>query len=77
MKLIGITGKCGAGKTTLSNIIGENQDVGVIHVDQLLKKIEKEKLQSLMESNKDGEQLGVKNNVRRIIYGNKYIFLIL
>lgn len=76
MKLIGITGKCGAGKTTLSNIIGENQDVGVIHVDQLLKKIEKEKLQSLMESNKDGEQVGVKNNVRRIIYGNKYIFLI-
>lgn len=45
MKLIGITGKAGAGKTTLSDMIAKHQNVGVIHVDELLKKVKKEKMQ--------------------------------
>ena len=39
MKLIGITGKAGAGKTTISNIMAQNYNVGVIHVDDVLKEV--------------------------------------
>lgn len=76
MKLIGITGKAGAGKTTLSDIIGRNQDVGVIHVDELFEKVKREKLSGMMECNSKGKPVAVKKNIRKVLYGNKYIFLI-
>ncbi len=44
MKLIGITGKTGSGKTTLSNMIAINENVGVIHVDEI-----RGKLQNVMQ----------------------------
>ena len=41
MKLIGITGKPGAGKTTFSDIYASKDNVGVIHVDDLVAKVKK------------------------------------
>ena len=70
MKLIGITGK-----TTLSDMIGKNPDVGVIHVDELFEKVKKEKLSGMMECDTKGKPVAVKKNIRKILYGNKYIFL--
>lgn len=75
MKLIGITGKSGAGKTTLSNLIGQNENVGVIHIDELMEKVKKQKLSGMMDNNKEGEPVAIKKNIRKILYGNKYIFL--
>ena len=39
MKLIGVTGKAGSGKTTFSNMLAEKDNIGVIHVDDILKQI--------------------------------------
>jgi len=75
MKLIGITGKAGAGKTTLSDMIGENPNVGVIHIDELFEKVKKEKLSKMMENDTNGKPVAIKKNIRKILYGNKYIFL--
>lgn len=36
MKIIGITGKSGAGKTEFSKYLSEKDSVGVIHADDLL-----------------------------------------
>lgn len=76
MKLIGITGKAGAGKTTLSDMLGKNEDVGVIHVDDLFEKVKKEKLSGMMEHNSKGKPVAIKKNIRKVLYGNKYIFMI-
>lgn len=75
MKLIGITGKSGAGKTTLANIFAKNKNVGVIHVDELMEKVKEKKLSKIMDKNEDGTPLSIKKNIRKILYGNKHIFL--
>ena len=41
MKLIGIMGKPGSGKTTFSDYLGRKDTVGVIHVDDLVADIKK------------------------------------
>lgn len=76
MKLIGITGKSGSGKTTLSDMIGKNPNVGVIHIDELYGTVKKEKLSRIMENDENGEPVTVKKSARKILYTNKYIFLI-
>lgn len=44
MKIVGITGRAGSGKTTLSNILAENKNVRVMHLDYLLDKVKNNKL---------------------------------
>jgi len=74
MKLIGVTGKTGAGKTTLSNMLAENQNIGVIHVDDILRKIKLKYFKFLMSKNKDGEKTKINSRMKKILYGNKVLF---
>lgn len=76
MKLIGITGKSGAGKTTLSNMIAQNENVGVIHIDELSDKVKKQKLSGMMQKDQKGNPVTLKKKVRKILYANKHVFLI-
>lgn len=39
MKIVGITGSSGAGKTTLSKILNEREDVKVIDADKVVKEL--------------------------------------
>lgn len=75
MKLIGITGKSGSGKTTLANLIGEHDNVGVIHIDDLLNRFKEEMLSSIMDNDADGKPTLVKKKHRKLVYTNKYFFL--
>ena len=57
MKLIGVTGKSGAGKTTFSDYLKENsKDIEVIHIDDLLRDIKLKYFKFLMEKRKNGEK---------------------
>ena len=44
MRLIGITGKSGAGKTTLSEMLAINKDTQVIHMDYILETIKQKRM---------------------------------
>lgn len=44
MRLIGITGKSGAGKTTLSEMLVVNKDTQVIHMDYILESIKQKRM---------------------------------
>ena len=60
MKLIGVTGKSGAGKTTFSNYLKENsKDIEVIHIDDLLRDIKLKYFKFLMKEDKNGEKTKV------------------
>lgn len=75
MKLIGITGKSGAGKTTFSNYLAQNSsDIGIIHVDDLLKELKLKYFKFLMKENNKGEKVKVNSNLKRFLYRNKIIF---
>ena len=75
MKLMGVTGKSGAGKTTFSNIISQNNDVGVIHIDDLLKEIKLKYFKFLMNTDNHGEKTKVNGNLRMLLYKNRTIFI--
>lgn len=73
MKLIGIVGKSGAGKTTLSKMLQKNDSIGVIHLDEVISMREiKEKMpKSIVDkdlyANADGEKFMVLDKrVRKI-----------
>ena len=74
MKLIGITGKAGAGKTTFSNMLEQQHpEVGVIHVDEFFNNIKRKYFKFLMKENKQGEKVNLKSNLRMIIYNNSLL----
>lgn len=74
MKLIGITGKSGAGKTTFSNILSKNKDIGVIHIDDLLKELKLKYFKLLMQKDNYGEKTKISGNLKMLIYKNKILF---
>lgn len=74
MKLIGITGMAGSGKTTFSNMLAQNQEIGVIHVDDLLKKIKLKYFSFIMKENAEGEKTKVDSNLKTLLYRNKILF---
>lgn len=74
MKLIGITGKSGAGKTTFSNIMAKHEDVGVIHIDDLLREIKLKYFKSLMQKSNTGEKTKVNSGLKMLLYKNRIIF---
>ena len=39
MKLIGVTGRAGAGKSTFSEMLASHPDIGIIHIDDLVRDI--------------------------------------
>ena len=75
MKLIGITGKSGAGKTTFSDYLAQNsKDIGIIHVDDLIKELKLKYFKFLMEENNQGEKVKVDSRLKKFLYKNKIIF---
>lgn len=60
MKLIGIMGKSGSGKTTLSKMLQRDDDIAVIHLDEITNMNEiKEKLPNgLVDENLNTNNLG-------------------
>ena len=71
MKLIGITGKTGAGKTTMSNMLAEHEDVGVIHVDELVDELKIKYFKFLMKKDAQGRKAKIDPNLKKIIWENK------
>lgn len=74
MKLIGVTGKSGAGKTTFSNMLAEKDNIGVIHVDDVLKQIKMKYFSVIMSKDKNGEKAKVNSKLKTILYKNKILF---
>ena len=74
MKLIGITGKAGAGKTTISNIMAQNYNVGVIHVDDVLKEVKLKYLKLFMDKDNKGEKTKVNGKIKMFLFRNKIMF---
>ena len=69
MKLIGITGKAGSGKTTFSEIMERNHDdVGVIHVDDLVNNVKLKYFKFLMKKDKNGENTRMSVGLRTALY---------
>ena len=74
MKLIGVTGKSGAGKTTFSNILAEKNNIGVIHVDDIIKKIKLKYLSFLATKEIDVENKRINPKLKIFIFKNKFFF---
>lgn len=65
MRLIGITGKSGAGKTTLSEMLAMNKDTQVIHMDYILDSFKEKRIFSNITKRVNVQQ--DKDDVRRIM----------
>lgn len=74
MKLIGVTGKAGSGKTTFSDILSQKDDIGVIHIDVILTDIKLKYFKWLMKEDKQGDKTKVNSNLKKILYKNKILF---
>ena len=77
MQLIGILGKGGAGKTTFANMLAENKNVGVIHMDYMFDDFKKKKIFSRFTRNVNygGESTTaiLKSNLSDRLYNTKLI----
>lgn len=73
MKIIGITGKAGAGKTTMSNMLTEHEDVGVIHVDELVDELKLKYFKLLMKKDSHGRRVKIDPKLKKKILENKLI----
>lgn len=77
MKIIGITGKSGAGKTSLANFFDERPNVGVIHLDNILNGIKEDKFQNQITDKKlDNRPVLLSSNLRYFINNHKILFKI-
>ena len=74
MKLIGITGKAGSGKTTFSNMLAQKPGIAVVHIDDILKEIKLKYFRPLMKQDKHGEKTKVDSRLKKILYSNKILF---
>lgn len=74
MKLIGVTGKSGAGKTTFSDYLTQkNIDIGIIHVDEINEELKEKYLKVFIKNNKtDRKKVSFKLN--SFLYKNKHFF---
>lgn len=77
MKIIGVTGKSGAGKTTFSSAFGERKNVGVIHLDNVMADIKEEKFQDkIRERNKNNHPVLLTNKIRTFLNSHRITFKI-
>lgn len=74
MKLIGVTGKSGSGKTTFSNMLAEKPNIEVIHIDDILKEIKLKYFKIFLTKDNNGERTKIDSNLKTILYSNKIIF---
>lgn len=83
MKLIGVTGKPGSGKTTFSEHLEKRENVGVIHVDDILGNFKKKYfgafLQSKEKNNTENTKHNpkLKSNFKELFFKNKFAFKLL
>ena len=75
MRIIGVTGMSGAGKTTFSNLLGERKNVGVIHLDELVDGIKDDKFKdNLYGRSKNDAPVLLPLKVHEVINNNKFLF---
>ncbi len=70
MKLIGVTGKSGAGKTSFSNFLGERKNVGVIYVDDIFNHVKATKLKRHVKGKNKNNQVKIFNTKTRYFINN-------
>lgn len=77
MKIIGVTGKSGAGKTTLTDFLGERSNVGVIHLDDIFTNIKETKFRNHIKGrNKNNSPKILSHRLRFAIANNRLLFKI-
>lgn len=77
MKIIGVTGKSGAGKTTFASFLGERKNVGVIHIDNIMNNIKEEKFKSQIKGRtKSNAPILLSSKVRMFLSSYKIPFKI-
>lgn len=80
MKLIGVTGKSGAGKTTFSNLFADKDKAGVIHVDDLVGEIKKKYFKMFLQPKENNTTENTRKNpklqvgAKKFFYRNKILF---
>lgn len=80
MKLIGVMGNGGSGKTTFTNYLGEKKNVGVIHVDDYVGEIKKKYFRIFLQPKENNtteatrENPKLKTDVKAFFYRNKLAF---
>lgn len=84
MKLVGVMGKSGAGKTTFTDFFAQNHnDVGIIHVDDLLSEVKKKYFRIFLQPKKRNTTESTKKNpklngkVKKLFYSNRFLFNLL
>lgn len=80
MKIIGIMGNSGSGKTTFSNALSSKESVGVIHVDDLVAKAKRKYFRIFLQPKENNSTEQTKNNpklkagAKKFFYRNKLTF---
>ncbi len=83
MKLIGVMGNSGSGKTTFTEYLGTKQSVGVIHVDSITSDIKKKYFRLFLQGKDKNTTESTKNNpkvkigAKVFFYKNKFLFNLL
>ena len=83
MKLIGVMGNGGSGKTTFTNYLDNKDNVGVIHVDDLVGEIKKKYFGAFLQPKENNTTESTKSNpkvkteVKEFFYKNKFAFKLL
>ena len=80
MKLIGVMGNGGSGKTTFTNYLDSKKTVGVIHVDDLVGEAKKKYFKAFLQPKENNTTETTKSNpklkteVKAFFYKNKFAF---
>lgn len=83
MKLIGVMGNSGSGKTTFTEYLGTKSTVGVIHVDKLTGEVKKKYFWAFLQGKDKNTTENTKSNpklrpgAKAIFYKNKIMFNLL
>ena len=72
MKLIGVTGKGGAGKTTFANLFETKENIGVIHIDDIVNEFKDQKFSIFMNKNNKGQKAKIKPGIKMFLFKNKF-----
>lgn len=83
MKIIGVMGNTGAGKTTFTNYLEQKDNVGVIHVDDIMGKAKRRYFKMFLQPKENNNTENTKRNpkvkegAKKFFYRNKFNFSIL
>ena len=80
MKLIGVMGNSGSGKTTFTDYLASKKTVGVIHVDELVGQMKRKYFRPFLQPEKNNTTESTKKNpklninIKEFFYKNKFTF---